>query len=89
MKSKVCINCTFYTAYYKRWSTHYGQLNHGFCSKHHKPQTQYKICEDYKSNEQKEKTREERLFAFLEQTLNSIIEIAQVLKDRENQKKNQ
>jgi len=80
LKTQKCKNCAFY--YYKQWSSFYSRLNHGFCIKHKKPQTQSETCEDYKSNEQKEKTREEKLFSSLEYALKSINEIAQILKER-------
>jgi len=83
MKAEKCKNCTFYSAYYLRWSSHYGRLNNGFCSKQQKPQTQFETCEDFKNNEAKEKSREERRFIALEQALASINEIAQILKKKE------
>jgi len=39
-------------------------------------------CEDFRSNEQKEKMREERLFEKLEQSLESINEINQILREK-------
>ena len=85
MKSQKCKNCTYYTAYYKKWAASYGRLNNGFCTKHRKPQIQFEACEDFKSDEQKEKMREGRLFSSLEQSLKSINEIAQILKDKFNE----
>jgi len=88
MLSQKCKNCTFYTAYYKQWASGYGKLNHGFCSKRQQPQTQFETCEDFKSNDIKEKRREERLFLSLEQALESINDIALILKEKENEKQN-
>ena len=82
MKTQKCKNCTHYTAYYKKWSASFERLNKGFCAKHQKPQIQSETCEDFKSNEQKEKRREERLFDYLEFSLKSINEIAQILKEK-------
>ena len=82
MKVQKCTNCTYYSAYYLQWSNCYGKLNHGFCSKQQKPQTQFEACEDFKSNEAKEKRREERLFDSLERALESINGIAQILKEK-------
>ena len=87
MLSQKCKNCTFYSAYYKQWSSGYGKLNNGFCSKHQKFQTQFETCEHFKSNEIKEKRREERLFTSLEQALEAINDIAQILKEKENEKR--
>ena len=81
MKSQICKNCTYYTAYYKKWSACFGILNNGFCTKRRRPQTQFEACEDFKSSDQKEKRRKERLFDFLEYSLKSINEIAQILKE--------
>jgi len=83
MEKQLCINCTFYSAYYKKWSACFGELNHGFCAKHQKPQKQYETCQEYKSNDQKEKTRHQRLLLSLEQSLTSINEIAQILKQKD------
>ena len=82
MRVQKCKNCTYYSAYYKKWSSHFGRLNNGFCSKHQKPQKHLNSCEDFRSNEQKEKMREERLFEKLEQSLTSIYEINQILKEK-------
>jgi len=82
MKSQKCKNCTHYSAYYKQWSGSYGRLNNGFCSKHQKAQTQFETCENFLSSGQKEKIREKRLLIQLEQSLISINEIAQILKEK-------
>lgn len=82
MKNPNCKNCTFYSAYYRQWSDGYGRLTNGYCSKHNKPQTQFETCECYKSNEQKEKMREKRMFVALEDALTSINEISQILKEK-------
>jgi len=82
MKVEKCKNCTFYSAYYQQWSDHYGRLNHGFCSKHQKSQTQFEFCQNFISNEQKEKRREERLLFSLEQASKSINEIAVILNEK-------
>ena len=88
MKKEVCKNCTYYSAYYKQWSSHYTRLDKGFCSKHQKIIKQYEICEDFKSNELKEKMREKRRMDALEQALISINEIAQILKEKQSDKLN-
>jgi len=82
MKKQICKKCTYYTAYYRRLSDCYIRLGNGYCTKHKKPQTQYETCEDYKNNEFKEQSREERLFVSLEQSLTSINEIAMILKEK-------
>ena len=84
MNSEYCKNCTFYTAYYKQWASGYGRLNNGFCAKHQKQQTQFETCECFKSNEQKEIHREKRRMLALEQALESINEIAQILKEKDD-----
>ena len=81
-----CRNCTYYSAYYKQWCSGYGRLNTGYCSKHEKQQTQFETCEDFKSNVQKEKSREKRRMDALEQALESINEIVQILREKENDK---
>ncbi|MCL2556417.1 MAG: hypothetical protein FWE03_05330 [Firmicutes bacterium] len=83
MKTQKCKNCTYYTAYYKQWAACYSRLNNGFCTKHNKHQTQVKTCEDFKSNERKKRVREKILFEALAQSINSINDIAQILKERE------
>jgi len=82
MKIQNCRNCTYYSAYYKQWSDGYSRLNNGFCSKLNKPQIQFETCEDFKSSEQKEKSREERRLVALDSALTSINEIAQILKEK-------
>ena len=82
MNSQKCRDCTFYTAHYKKLAHGFVKQNNGFCRNHQKHQTQYKTCENFKSNEEKEKRREERLFKYLEQSLQSINEIAQILKEK-------
>ena len=84
MLSQKCKNCTFYTAYYKQWAAGYGKLNHGYCSKHEKPQTQFETCGSFLSNAKKERRKEERRLVCLEQALRAIIEIAQILKEEDN-----
>ena len=82
MKSQKCKNCSYYTAYYRKWSSSFEKLTHGACSKHKSPKTQSEVCDDFKSSEQKERKREERLFISLEQSLESINQIAQILKEK-------
>jgi len=82
MKTQKCKNCAHYSPYYKKWSASFGMLNHGYCAKHKKPQTQRKTCDKFKSGEQIEQRREERLLKCLEQSLDSINEIAQILKEK-------
>jgi len=84
MRIQNCKNCTYYSSYYKQWSDCYSRLNHGFCSKHEKPKIQNETCGNFKSGEQKEKRREERLFSSLERSLESINQIAQILKEKES-----
>lgn len=83
MKKEICKNCTYYAAYYKQWSEGYSKLNNDFCSKFQKPQSQFEYCTDFKSNEEKEEMRAERRLKSLDQALTSIIEIAQILKEKE------
>jgi len=82
MKSQKCKYCTYYSAYYKRWDGQFERLANGFCVKHQKQQIQIETCDGFKSNEEKEKRREERLFVSLEQSLSSISEITQILKEK-------
>ncbi|MCL2861474.1 MAG: hypothetical protein FWE22_03585 [Firmicutes bacterium] len=82
MKKSICKNCTHYSSYYKKWSSHFSRLNNGFCSKHQKQQIQFENCEDFKDNEKKEKMREKRLFTHLEHALESINCISQILKEK-------
>jgi len=83
MKKEICKYCTHYTAYYKIHCTSYQRLTNGFCSKHQKPQIQSETCQNYKNNEQKQKRKEEQLLYTLEQALNWIIQIAQMLKEKQ------
>ena len=85
MTAKKCKNCAYYTAYYKQWGDCYGRLNNGFCVKHKRHQTQFETCAEFKSNEEKEKRREKRLFDSLERVLASIDEIAQILREKKNE----
>jgi len=82
MKKNICKYCTFYTAYYEKFSSNFSRLSHGFCKKQNIPQLQFKTCDDFKSNEQKEKMREKRLFSHLEQSLISINAISHILKEK-------
>ena len=82
MKSKFCRFCAFYIPYYHKLNSSYARQNHGFCCKHKNSQTPYEHCEDFKSNEEKEKRREEKLLADLESSLTSINEISQILRER-------
>ena len=86
MRSQICKNCAFYTAYYKQWAASYGRLNNGFCARCQKPRTQFETCEDFKDNEIKEERREKRMYDSLEQALKSINEIALILKEKEREK---
>ena len=86
MKKPLCRNCAFYIAYYMQMSSSYSKLNHGFCSKHQKSIKQFEICEDFKDNEIKEQRAESRRLAHLEQALTSITEIAQILKEKDQDK---
>lgn len=79
---KLCQNCTHYTAYYRKWSGGYSRLNNGFCSQNKKPQTLFETCDNFKSDEQKEKRREDMRLTALEQALTSINEIAHILKEK-------
>ena len=85
MLCQKCRNCTFYTAYYKQWASGYGRLNEGFCRKHQKPQTQFETCGDFMSNEKKEEMREKRRLKDLDRAIESINEIAHILKEKEKQ----
>ena len=85
MKVQKCCNCTFYSAYYKQWASGYGKMETGYCQKHNATQKRYHACEDFKSNEQKEVRREKMRFDALDQALQSINDIAHILK--ENDKK--
>ncbi|MCL2861955.1 MAG: hypothetical protein FWE22_06060 [Firmicutes bacterium] len=82
MKSKKCINCANYIAYYKQLSNRYVKLNNGFCTKQKTPKTQHETCKEFQFNECKERTKEERLLYSLEQSLQSINDIAQILADK-------
>ena len=82
MKLQYCKNCFYYSAHYKKLSAGFARLNNGFCAKYQKPQTQYETCEDFKNNEEREKRREERLFVSLEQSLESINQISQILREK-------
>jgi len=82
MIKSICKNCTFYSAYYKQYSSGFGKIDHGYCSKQQQPISQHETCENFKSNEAKEKSREERRLVALDQALESINEIAQILKEK-------
>lgn len=86
MKKQICKNCTFYTAFYKQWAGSYGRLNNGYCAKHDKPQIQFETCNIFQNNEQKERRREKVRLEYLEHALKAIIEIAQILQEKENEK---
>ena len=86
MTGQKCKNCTYYTAYYKQWANGYGRLSSGYCARQNSPKTQFESCEDFKSNETKEKRRDEKRLEYLEQALKSIVEIAQILKEKESER---
>lgn len=81
MKKQICKNCAYYSAYYKKWSASFGELDHGHCDKLKNDTTRYDTCADFKSNERKELLRKERLLTALETTLSSVTEMAQILKE--------
>ena len=83
MKVEKCKNCTYYTAYYEQFSSGFVKLGHGYCSKQKQQQKQFDTCEQFKNNEQKEKWKEKRRLAILDEALNSINEIAQILKEKQ------
>lgn len=85
MKSKICKNCAYYSAYYQKWSDSFGKLNKGSCSKRNISQTQFETCENFRDNEQLEKMRYKRTMQSLERALSSINDIAQILKERESE----
>ena len=87
MKVEKCKNCTYYTAYYEQFSSGFARLGHGYCSKQKQQQKQFDSCEQFKSNEQMKKWKEKRRLAILDEALNSIIEIAQILKEKESANK--
>ncbi|MCL2675267.1 MAG: hypothetical protein FWE84_01580 [Firmicutes bacterium] len=82
MRSQRCRNCEYYSAYYKQRSSGYEKLNKGFCSKHQKEETQFKTCENFTSNEHREKIKEQLRLDALDGALKSINEIAQILKEK-------
>jgi len=82
MKTKRCYNCAFYSAYYKQWFDGFHKQSHGFCSKINEPQKQHQSCQYFKDNERREKTQEERLLSHLELSLQSVNQIAQILKEK-------
>jgi len=81
MKLQKCINCAYYTAYYKIQNHGFERSNACACSKHKKVQTQFETCEFFKDNAKKEKTRKDKLFISLEYALKSINEITQILSE--------
>jgi len=83
MRAQQCKNCIHYTAYHKKLPASYCRLTNGFCSKHDKQQSQSETFESFVSNEQKEKRDEFILFHSLECALKSIDQIAQILKEKE------
>lgn len=87
MLKETCKNCFYYTAYYEKFSSCYGKLNHGYCRKQSKQNKQNETCEEYCSNAKKEKGREKMMFKQLEQALISINEIAMIMKEKEAEKK--
>jgi len=86
MQKNICKNCAFYIAYYKKLGVTFAQLNNGFCLKHQKSATKFESCEEYNiKQKEKEKQIEKRVLSYLEHSLISIIEIAQILKQREDE----
>ena len=83
MKKHLCQNCVYYTAYYRQSSNSYSKLNDGYCSRHEKPKTRFEVCGEFKSNERKEKKREQWRLDNLDRALISINEIALILKEKE------
>ena len=77
-----CRNCTHYTAYYKRWATRFGKLPRGFCEKQQLPKNHSETCKNFTDNKQKELLREKLLIDCLAQSIKSINEIAQILKEK-------
>lgn len=82
MNKDICQNCTYYTAYYKKLSSLYSKLNHGYCRKQCKPQIYNNMCEEYHSNDQKERSREATMFRDLERAVRSINEITLIMKEK-------
>ena len=80
MKVEKCKNCTYYTAYYMRWSNHFGRVSRGYCSKKQQVQKQLDTCGDYKSNEQKEERKDNMMLEHLERALISIDHISQIMR---------
>ena len=87
MRVEKCKNCAYYTAFYKRWSNHYGRIELGHCSKKKQVQKQLDTCGDFKSNEQKEERKEKMMLEHLERALISIDHISQIMREKEDDKK--
>lgn len=83
MKKERCKYCTFFTAYYRKEASGLCKSSYGFCKTHSKFINQFKNCEHYKSNEQKEKLQEQLRLEALDQALKSINEISQILKEKQ------
>ena len=82
MKSEKCRCCMYYSADYKQRSSDYSKLSHGFCSKYQKPQINTGFCDQFVSNEKKEKMLEWRRLSELDRALKSINDIAGILKEK-------
>lgn len=86
MATGKCRNCTYYTAYYRKYIDFYSRLRHGTCVKHQKVLNERESCEDFKNNEAREKSCEKDLFKSLEKALVSIEQIAMILKEKKDEK---
>jgi len=85
MLSQRCKNCTHYTAFYKQWSGNFSRLDNGYCSRQNIIKKQNEVCDSFMSNEHKEQIREKKRLELLERALTAIVEISQILKEKENQ----
>jgi len=87
MKVEKCKNCSYYAVYYKRCTSHYSKLSHGYCRKKQAPQKQSDTCGDFRDSQDLDKQREERLLKNLEWSLKSINDMSQILKEKIKEKK--
>lgn len=83
MKKQICRNCLHFSVYYKRWGDRFSRLPTGFCCKHDKQQAHLEACENYLENKSKEEQSDLLLFQSLKQALKSVNQIAQILKENQ------
>ena len=83
MRKQTCKYCRFYCAYYRKLSASFCSTLKGHCSKQNRLMKDNETCGNFVLNELKEKRNSMLLIYSLENTIASINQIAQILKEKE------